>query len=244
MENTLVGDFPNMGLLEEYWLGGMFIGRIQGWTWADGRPLCYANWANGQPRNESGVCVAFASASRRWYARDCKAEKPFICKLADQKRASTPESETCAQGWAYVNGTSKCYKVVIAFNKEGHETLWDKCKKTGGKVASIHSAEENAALTAFVNGSITHEFRKDIQWFVFGLYSADGGLNWQWKDGSPLDYVNWAPDEPNTWRDTKQKCAVVPFDGGPVHSLWGDVHCTAVSEWSATATLCMRNPRR
>ena len=69
-----------------------------------------------------------------------------------------------------------------------HETTGDvswadaraDCVAKGGDLASIHSAEENAAVLAAIGGKPRYAY--------IGLH-----LDGSWSDGTPTDYLNWAP---------------------------------------------------
>ena len=72
-----------------------------------------------------------------------------------------------------------------------HETTGDvswadaraECVAKGGDLASIHSAEENAAVLAAIGGKPRYAY--------IGLH-----LNGAWSDGTASDYLNWAPPSP------------------------------------------------
>ena len=72
-----------------------------------------------------------------------------------------------------------------------HETTGDvswadaraECVAKGGDLASIHSAEENAAVLAAIGGKPRYAY--------IGLH-----LNGAWSDGTASDYLNWAAPSP------------------------------------------------
>jgi len=56
------------------------------------------------------------------------------------------------------------------------------CDDIGGVLASIHSPEQDQFLTRSLCGG-------EICWI--GLHDRHGFGNWEWVDGSALDYENW-----------------------------------------------------
>ena len=73
-----------------------------------------------------------------------------------------------------------------------HETTGDvswadahaSCIAKGGDLASIHSAEDNAAVLAAIGGG-------KPRYAYIGLHLA--GSKWAWSDGTASDYLNWKP---------------------------------------------------
>ena len=61
------------------------------------------------------------------------------------------------------------------------------CEADGRILATIHSAEENAAIRAIA---------RDDSYFI-GLSDQDEEGSWKWIDSSPVDYENWRSGEPN-----------------------------------------------
>ncbi len=81
------------------------------------------------------------------------------------------------------------------------------CARYGLRLASVRSAEEQAALTALAMQRV----RSD--WWLGMRFVDDAPV---WLDGSPVDYTAWAPDEPHGGG-----CVVLGRDSG----LWRAVHC-------------------
>lgn len=68
-----------------------------------------------------------------------------------------------------------------------------------------------------------------------GFNTLRGGT-YSWSDGSPIDFTNWRPSQP----DTQTQCAIVNTDRGLTDELgtWDDVPCTL----EARASACKKKP--
>uniref|UniRef100_A0A914BX09 C-type lectin domain-containing protein n=1 Tax=Acrobeloides nanus TaxID=290746 RepID=A0A914BX09_9BILA len=100
----------------------------------------------------------------------------------------------CANGWTYFNSTLYCYKVLSNVN---YNDALNACKlEHNATLVSIHSDKENE----FVNDLVT----RSIEWSspnlltaLIGLHDPDHSGQWQWTDGSIVDYKSWGPGQPN-----------------------------------------------
>jgi hypothetical protein len=87
---------------------------------------------------------------------------------------------------------------------------------TGGKLVSINSPAENAFLLSVTAG----------QYFQIGGFQNHANPNypepsggWEWVDGSPFTYTNWAGGEPNNAGSGED---YMEFYGGD-HGFWNDL---------------------
>ena len=104
------------------------------------------------------------------------------------------------------------------------------CQSLGGDLASIHSAAENDAVRAVVPHTTA-------AWI--GATDAVSEGTWRWSDGTPWDYSNWSPGEPNNQGD--EDCGEAYAD----HPGWNDMPCSAgrgaVCRLSAAAAVHFRD---
>ncbi len=82
------------------------------------------------------------------------------------------------------------------------------CQQNGGYLASINSAEENQFLANILT----------IQSAWIGLHRSNGSF--EWSDGSPVNYNNWYPGQPNNYNGS-QHCVEMLNNG-----QWNDQYCT------------------
>ncbi len=92
--------------------------------------------------------------------------------------ASIPSDAIEYHGHSY-----KLFEMSIEWNEAE-----DFCKNMGGHLCSISSSDEQK----FIN-SLLSNGRKGCYWI--GGYKRNG--QWEWSNGEPFVYTNWAPGEPN-----------------------------------------------
>uniref|UniRef100_A0A914EG88 C-type lectin domain-containing protein n=1 Tax=Acrobeloides nanus TaxID=290746 RepID=A0A914EG88_9BILA len=168
------------------WLGGNRI--ISNWHWSDGSPFNYTNWAAGQPSN--GDCLSLQPSSGKWFSDLCQNAQPYICEFDAELDCQPQKIFACDSGWTFFNSTNACYKTF-------HNLTWHAAQKAclanGSHLASIHSDDENSFIIEYTTTglllNVSQFYVIDDLWI--GLYDA-GNNNYQWTDGTPLNYTKWA----------------------------------------------------
>lgn len=81
---------------------------------------------------------------------------------------------------------------LVETDSESWEDAKAHCEAQGGYLAVITSEEENAALYGYLQS-------QDQNSAYFGLYRNLETDAWEWVNGEPLIYENWAESEPNNY---------------------------------------------
>jgi len=143
------------------------------WQWSDGTPVDYLNWFPGNPDGgDQEDCVYIGGVTGEWFDYTCHAIAGVVCR-------SPPR---CGEGQTFFGGSCWWWDTSDYTWAEAE----DECRGKGLTLASIHSQQEQdfvAGLTA--------------SWYYWvGLTDAATEGEWQWSDGTPVDYLNWKKGQP------------------------------------------------
>uniref|UniRef100_A0AC35G070 C-type lectin domain-containing protein n=1 Tax=Panagrolaimus sp. PS1159 TaxID=55785 RepID=A0AC35G070_9BILA len=192
----------------DFWIGGNDLSSSGVWAWTDGLKWTYDSWSPGNPQNSAGLdCVSTQISNGLWLSSNCYNRKPFVCELSP-----LPEAHChvfCDSGWTYFNESNSCYKTF--FNQKWHDAEGT-CVSNNAHLVSIHSPTENSFVAGMshTNLKVSTEHQSWI-----GLYTNDRNSNWAWTDGSPVDFYNWAPKQPDN--PGKEDCVEI-FSDNSEHS--------------------------
>uniref|UniRef100_A0AC34FPZ3 C-type lectin domain-containing protein n=1 Tax=Panagrolaimus sp. ES5 TaxID=591445 RepID=A0AC34FPZ3_9BILA len=191
--------------MSDIWIGltNMMSSSSGNWSWTDGTPFNFEDWAKGEPQNISGNnCAGLSITDGLWKSDDCFKAKPYICKVDksffDPTTTSTTVKATTKyqsftrcpnQFFFYFEPTKSCYGVGNFTGPFTWESAEKYCEAFGAHLMSLHSSEEAYFLRYTV-------FVSHIPYWS-GAFSSDGGLIWEWSDGTPWDYNPWFGGYPN-----------------------------------------------
>ncbi|KAH7710877.1 C-type lectin-2 [Aphelenchoides avenae] len=131
----------------------------------------------------------------------------------------------CSDGWRYLQQTCSCYKL----NGNGKPLTWREahrsCVVAGGDLISIHSKEEQdlAYELGKSAGVSAGSFGSSGIWIGFRRENA---LNaqWGWSDGSPVDFKNFAPAQPDNSGGQEFCVDLLTMVG--LNGQWNDYDCS------------------
>uniref|UniRef100_A0A1I7ZR44 C-type lectin domain-containing protein n=1 Tax=Steinernema glaseri TaxID=37863 RepID=A0A1I7ZR44_9BILA len=220
--------------LTQFWVGGNDLAAKGTWRWTDGTGFGYSNWASGQPQSGGGYdCLMVDQATGLWQAFNCFGKAPFVCEVPVQHPATCPPPPTCPtlscptaapcvqkkchaycpSTWSYFEQTMSCYKVFHGMK------FWDaesNCVAQDAHLASIHSEDENAFVADI---STAHMTMANYHQTWIGAYTPEHNYNFNWTDGTPMNYKHWAHAQPD--HKGRENCVMLLSDD----SVWlGENH--------------------
>ncbi|XP_061441866.1 LOW QUALITY PROTEIN: macrophage mannose receptor 1-like [Rhineura floridana] len=202
-----------------FWLGLNYISPTEGFSWSDGSPFGYTNWEYGEPNNYNEIehCAELnANFRMRWNDIHCEDLHNWICQIEkgaqvkpEPTEPSLPKFQFTSDGWL-INGDKQYY---FSTNKVPMEKAREFCKKNSGDLTVIEGNTERRFLTRYIS-------QKDMleNYFIGLKLSIDKQVSWM--DGTPVQYLAWAPHEPN-FANNDENCVVIYRNTG----LWNDINC-------------------
>ncbi|NXO51028.1 MRC1 protein, partial [Aramus guarauna] len=221
-EQNLIAGLKRDYLHLSYWMGLSALDSDSGFIWSDGSPVNFEKWAHGEPNNYDGneKCGVFNGYNNmNWNDLFCEHMQDYVCQI--KKGASLKPEPTSTFNYEYIVSEDDW---IIYNHKEYYfskepmpmEKARDFCKKNGGDLVVIESETEKKFLWKYI-------FYKD--WgnnFYIGL-SVSLDKTFRWMDGTPVNYVAWAPNEPN-FANNDENCVVMYTQTG----TWNDLNCGRV----------------
>uniref|UniRef100_A0A8C8RLT3 Mannose receptor C-type 1 n=1 Tax=Pelusios castaneus TaxID=367368 RepID=A0A8C8RLT3_9SAUR len=200
------------------WMGINALEPDRGFTWSDGSPVNYENWADGEPNNYEGneKCGVFDGyTDMQWNDLFCETLCDWICQI---KKGATlkPEPSTTFEytykvsedGWVIYEDK----EYYFSHNTLPMEKAREYCRKNSGDLVVIESESERKFVCFY------YEYGDAL--YIGLRVSLD--KKFSWMDGSPVNYVAWAPNEPN-FANNDENCVVMYTRTGS----WNDLNCGA-----------------
>lgn len=201
------------------WIGGR-AGLDSGYDWIDGSPFDFENWRKGQPSNVMDMehCIGLYTHNQGfWNDQHCSHKEGRVCKK--QHGVTLPPAQTtplpaghCSPGWLQVG--NKCMKVFTEMLNISDARTACQEESAGAELASIHSAAEQAYVTAILKTVTVNVW--------IGMFNIRG---FRWMDHTAVTFTNWASGEPDGhmyWGENCVKMLVHTQTG-----RWSDDVCDA-----------------
>uniref|UniRef100_A0A914CPW4 C-type lectin domain-containing protein n=1 Tax=Acrobeloides nanus TaxID=290746 RepID=A0A914CPW4_9BILA len=115
----------------------------------------------------------------------------FTCPLPPKRYVlpNIDSSAFCEPGWTYFNHTNKCYKSI------------ETCNSMNATLASIHGQAHNDFLISLAR-SLPGTDMSSFYALWIGLMEFNRTFEWNWIDGSVVDYLKWARSMPKMYLTT------------------------------------------
>ncbi len=212
--------FANSLLVNDhYWIGLYKNTHDSPFTWVDNSVLDYEKWMDLEPNDSGGMesCVSMSMYNGGlWNDDHCQKTRGFVCKMtqgATVPPATTPmPTRNCLEGFSKFNG--HCYMLVGShdpYQRQTFDYANTQCKSYDSRshLVGVHDIYEMAFVTTLVADTTMHE---QIDVFWIGLKETDNGF--LWVDQSPVDYTNWAAEEPApspSYTEVRTSCAILLY---------------------------------
>ncbi|XP_072020401.1 macrophage mannose receptor 1-like [Amphiura filiformis] len=220
-DEAFIETMMNIDNVRNAWIGLQDLDKDGSYTWLDNWPVLFTKWGRNEPSMGDGEGCVRVNSDMVWQDHGCENSYSFICKVSFDEMPVTPAPPKgyCPDGWASF-GTN-CYFFDSDVKRASWpESVYDCNLKYGAKLASIHSVAENN----FISKNARTAFGTSSIWI--GLNRNDDG-GFVWDDDSPVDYVNWANDEPNG--DMSGQNCVEMYDNE--YGQWNDDDCYAYAAY-------------
>ncbi|XP_077993135.1 C-type mannose receptor 2-like [Glandiceps talaboti] len=210
------------------WIGLNDRTTENSWEWVDGTQVTFINWADNEPNDyDTGEdCVVMEYNENiigEWNDKPCDMMAGFVCKFPKEFGAPvtevpkvTPSTDPrCGSGYEIDVSTTTCYKFAID-DYVDWPTAESICTKSGGHLLSIKDQTEQTFINARMYGLTASVF-----WMGANDRTYEGG--WEWSDGTPFAFLNWADGEPNDYNhgETGEDCTEIIVSSGE----WNDHRC-------------------
>jgi len=210
------------------WIGLKKIGGS--YTWVDGSPVSFQNWKSDASKTQECVHLLYAGT---WQDDQCSTARTFVCKKTEIKTQETtvptptgdPATiEKCgSDGWISDTGSDQCYKINTGVTRNWFDARVE-CQREGGELVSINTPDEQA----FIEKTLPLYPSVANVWIgAYDFESATGidaqenvASGWEWSDGTPYNYLNTAPGEPNNSGNQEDCMELYVGDG-----TWNDNDC-------------------
>uniref|UniRef100_A0A914UUE3 C-type lectin domain-containing protein n=1 Tax=Plectus sambesii TaxID=2011161 RepID=A0A914UUE3_9BILA len=191
---------------KNFWIGGNDLTGKGTLTWTDGQRWDYNNFnaTQGQPHYQINGCVSSQItrpvSSSCWKIESANNLNCFVCEyyISSGTLTTTPTPTTtpitsCATGWTNsISNSNKSFCLVTTKATWFNALLYCQNIAAQGTLATISNAFDQSQLNSIV---FEHQAPCFDNWI--GANDINQLGTFQWSDGQPLVYTNWAPGQPD-----------------------------------------------
>lgn len=204
----------------QFWIGLNDRDAESKYAWIDETPFLYANWAPNEPNDQLNKedCVEWNLPANNWNDDYCSVSRNWVCQVPRGSKITTPKpvptgaSTTQCGNSSWLQYNNYCYYVSPpTADPQTWFNARDTCISLGADLASIGSEDVNGFITSVVSKNPVYAFWTGLN----TLYQDSFG----WSDQSPVNYVNWAENEPDNGFGG-ESCVTINSVG-----TWNDNQC-------------------
>ncbi|XP_054027132.1 macrophage mannose receptor 1 [Dryobates pubescens] len=224
-EQKLIADLDRDYLHTSFWMGLSALDSSGGFVWSDGSPVNFQKWSSGEPNNYDGneKCGVFNGYDNMdWNDLFCEHMGDYVCQIKKGAQLKPEPNSTFNDEYVLTEDDWIIHKhKEYYFSKESMpmEKARDFCRRNGGDLAVIEGESERIFLWKYIFYKI-----QDGAFYIGLSVSLD--RTFRWMDGSPVNYVAWAPNEPN-FANNDENCVVMYTQTG----TWNDINCGRVESF-------------
>uniref|UniRef100_A0A8C8BII7 MRC1 protein n=1 Tax=Otus sunia TaxID=257818 RepID=A0A8C8BII7_9STRI len=199
---------------QAFWIGLFLLNPDEGFAWIDGSPVIYENWDEDEPNNHEELehCVMFnRSPQMRWNDLRCEHLLNWICET---KKGTILKPEpnykfATNDGWIIYEDKQYYFSKEHVHMEEARRI----CQKNFADLVVIENESKRQFLWKYIYTKLRAE-----SYFIGLVVSFD--QKFSWLDQTPVNYVAWAPNEPN-FANNDENCVIMSKDFG----FWKDISC-------------------
>ncbi|XP_024286595.1 macrophage mannose receptor 1 [Oncorhynchus tshawytscha] len=219
--NTHLPDL-NQGEVPDVWIGVADEDQDGTFRWVDKTDITFSNWKPSFPKNTVNLwdCgqIYTGDFSGKWETTNCFKNLGYICKMVggqNVKPTSVPDSH-CDAGYLLYGDYCYHFETEMVKNWLDAESY---CASQRGHLASFHTQEELSFITTHMPAP---------SWV--GLSDSRTEGVWVWSDGTPSDFLPWAPNQPDNWQGNEDCSNIRGFNHHEA-GLLNDEFCTSTLEF-------------
>ncbi|XP_074013155.1 macrophage mannose receptor 1-like [Numenius arquata] len=202
---------------QAFWIGLFLLNPDEGFAWIDGSPVIYEHWDEYEPNNSGELehCVMFnGSPQMRWNDLRCEHLLNWICEakkgtLLKPEPQYKLEYQATDDGWIIYEDKQYYFSEERVHMEQARRI----CQKNFADLVVI----ENESKRQFLWKYVYTKFRGES--YLIGLV-VSFDQKFSWLDKTPVNYVAWAPNEPN-FANNDENCVIMSQDFG----FWKDISC-------------------
>ncbi|XP_017584697.1 PREDICTED: macrophage mannose receptor 1 isoform X1 [Corvus brachyrhynchos] len=202
---------------QAFWIGLFLLNPDEGFAWIDGSPVIYENWDENEPNNHGELehCVMLnRSPQMRWNDLRCEHFLNWICEtkkgtLVKPEANYRLDYQLTSDGWIIYENKQYYFSKEHVHMAEARRI----CQKNFADLVVIEKESKRRFLWQYM-----YTKHRGKSYFIGLVVSFD--QRFRWLDDTPVNYVAWAPNEPN-FANNDENCVIMSEDFG----FWKDVSC-------------------